>query len=290
MLSALSLTAFAENQKIAILEPTSSGTNIDEGTRIAIRELISSAIVNTNSYIIVERSQLDKVIKEQHFSHSGFVDDSQAIQIGRLTGANKVILSVVSATGNRVMLSVKLLDVTTATIEKQKAKVLSSVELLDAVESIAAELLSGANNTIKPELRIGQVVEINGNKGTIIRLNQDKQSGLVLCHSEAAAFDHEAAQRYANAMGGAWRLPTTEEAIFISNNLSTINNYLTQNSGKAMLQRIYWSSSRGDDEWSDYYKKYLPQWAWFSLDGSIYYCSRCGSSYDYARTVANYQL
>lgn len=283
---ALSLTVFAQQQRVAILEPTLSGSKVDNGITTSIRELISAAIVNTNSYTIVERSLVDKVIKEQQFSQSGYVDDSQAIKIGKLSGANKVILSVVSFTENRVMLSIKLLDVTTATIERQKAKMLSTVELLDAVEPITAELLSG---TVKKELRLGQVVSINGFEGTIIRLNQDKQSGLVLSHNEASAFDHEAAQRYADVMGGIWRLPTTQEAVYICSKLSTINNFLVQNNAVRMLQEIYWTSSPGE-EWNSYYKKYMPAWAWFKLNGTIYYCDRCGSGVNFARTVAEYKL
>lgn len=287
LLSALSLTAVAQ-QRIAILEPSSSGTSIDDGTRIAIRELISSAIVNTNKYTIVERALLEKVIKEQHFSQSGLVDEAQAIQIGKLTGASKVILSVVTATGNRTMLSIKLLDVTTANIEKQKAKLFSSAELLDAVEPMTKELLG--ESISKQELRLGQVVTINGLEGTVIRLDQDKQSGLVIAHTEAYAFNHDAAQKYTDAIGKPWRLPTVQEAIYITSHLTSINEFLTQNNGKKMYQRIYWSSSRGEDEWSDYYKRYQQSYGWFFLDGSIHYCTSCGSSDDYARVVAIYHL
>ena len=50
-------TARAEGEKlrIAVFDPTSSGTSIDEGTKVAIRELISSTIVNTGQHNIVER-------------------------------------------------------------------------------------------------------------------------------------------------------------------------------------------------------------------------------------------
>ena len=54
-------TVWAEDEKlrIAVFDPTSSGTSIDEGTKVAIRELISSTIVNTGRHNIVERSLLE---------------------------------------------------------------------------------------------------------------------------------------------------------------------------------------------------------------------------------------
>jgi hypothetical protein len=126
---------------VAVFDPTSSSTAIDEGTKEAVREIISSTFVNTGKYTIVERSLLDKVMKEQAFSNTDVVDESQATELGRLAGANKVVLSVVTLVGGRNMLSVKVIDVQTATIDQQKTKIVSSNELLDVVEPLTLELL-----------------------------------------------------------------------------------------------------------------------------------------------------
>ena len=134
---------FAEDAKlrVAVFDPTSSGTSIDSGTKIAIREIISSTIVNTRIYDIVERSLLEKVMQEQQFSNSGAVDDMQATEIGKLAGANKIVLSVVTLTGGRNMLSIKIIDVKTASVDRQKVKVVTSGELLDAIEPLTLEML-----------------------------------------------------------------------------------------------------------------------------------------------------
>lgn len=136
-----------EDLRIAIFDPTSSGTSIDDGTKIAIREIISSTIVNVGCYKIVERSMLEKVIEEQSFSNSGIVDDNQATEIGKLAGANKVIVSVVTLTGGRNMLSLKMIDVKTANVERQKVKVVTSGELLDVVEPMTLNLIDVTNRT-----------------------------------------------------------------------------------------------------------------------------------------------
>lgn len=130
-----------ERLRIAVFDPASSGTSIDEGTKIAVREIISSTIVNTGMYNIVERSLLEKVMQEQQFTNSGAVDDLQATEVGKLAGANKIILSVVTLTGGRNMLSVKIIDVKTASVDRQKVKVVTSGELLDAVEPLTLEML-----------------------------------------------------------------------------------------------------------------------------------------------------
>jgi hypothetical protein len=127
--------------RVAVFDPSSSGTAIDEGTKVAVRELISSTFVNTGKYTIVERSLLDRVMKEQAFSNTDVVDESQATELGRLAGANKVVLSVVTLVGGRNMLSVKVIDVQTATVDQQKTKIVSSNDLLDVVEPLTLELL-----------------------------------------------------------------------------------------------------------------------------------------------------
>lgn len=141
----IAMPVFADDKlRVAVFDPTSSGTAIDEGTKVAIREIISSTIVNAGKYDIVERSLLEKVMQEQSFSNSGAVDDNDATEIGKLAGANKVILSVVTLTGGRNMLSVKMIDVKTASVERQKVKVVASGELLDAVEPITLALIDAS--------------------------------------------------------------------------------------------------------------------------------------------------
>jgi hypothetical protein len=120
---------------------------------VAVREIISSTLVNTGKYNIVERSMLDKIMKEQQFSNSDAVDDSQATELGRLTGASKVILSVVTLAGGRNMLSIKVIDVKTATVDQQKTKVVSTNELLDIIEPLTLELIGETNTAQKSEIK-----------------------------------------------------------------------------------------------------------------------------------------
>lgn len=130
-----------ERLRIAVFDPSSSGTSIDEGTKIAVREIISSTIVNTGLYNLVERSLLEKVMQEQQFTNSGAVDDLQATEVGKLAGANKIVLSVVTLTGGRNMLSIKMIDVKTASVERQRVDVVKSGEILDAVEPLTLGML-----------------------------------------------------------------------------------------------------------------------------------------------------
>jgi hypothetical protein len=137
----VALAQTEEKLRVAVFDPTSSGTSIDEGTKLAVQELISSTIVNTGKFTIVERSMIDKIMKEQAFQNSDIADNSQATEIGKLAGANKIILSAVSLVSGRNMLSIKIIDVQTATVDLQKTKIVSANDLLDVVEPLTLELL-----------------------------------------------------------------------------------------------------------------------------------------------------
>ena len=139
--STLFLQAQDNRLRIAIFDPVMSGSNFDEGTGIIIREMVSTAIVNSGKYLIIERSLIDRVLKEQNFSNSGAVDDSQISQIGKLAGANKVILSVLSSSGSRAVLSLKMIDVESANIEKQKVQVVELSQLFDIITPLSLDVI-----------------------------------------------------------------------------------------------------------------------------------------------------
>lgn len=141
------MAAGEKKLKVAVFDPTASGQSIDEGAMIAIREIISSTIVNTGRYDIVERSLLEKVMQEQSFSNSGAVDDSQITEIGKLAGADKIVLTVVSSTGGRCVVSVKMIDVMTANIDRQRVKIFEMSKLLESIEPMTLSLVDAELNT-----------------------------------------------------------------------------------------------------------------------------------------------
>jgi len=142
-ITAIVLSLQAQNQKlrVAVFDPTTSGIAMDEGTKLAVQELISSTFVNTGRFIVVERSMIDKIMKEQAFQNSDFADNSQATEVGKLAGASKIVLSAVSLVGGRNMLSIKIIDVQTATVDQQKTKIVNTSDLLETVEPLTLDLL-----------------------------------------------------------------------------------------------------------------------------------------------------
>jgi len=167
------LSAQDNKLRIAIFDPAISGSSFDEGTGVIIREMVSTVIVNSGKYIIIERSLIDRVLREQNFSNSGAVDDSQISQIGKLAGANKVILSVLSSSGNRGLLSLKMIDVESATIENQKAQVVELSKIFDIIDHLALEVI-GENATTPFIIQENTRQSLSTSENTINTDNTDK--------------------------------------------------------------------------------------------------------------------
>lgn len=135
--------------KLAVLDPVIAGEKLTEGLAISVREIVSSCFVNNaENYAIVERSLIDKVMQEAKFSNSDAVDESQATQLGKLAGADKVVLTVISRFDNRCMMSIKLIDVESATIDRQISKLVDMSSVLDVTEPLTLAVLGKGDGNV----------------------------------------------------------------------------------------------------------------------------------------------
>jgi len=138
----LNVTAMAQDRKVAIFDPAG---NVDNSIKEIIREEISSIIVNTGGYTVLERQLIDRVLEENRFQAGGLVDDSQVSEIGKRMGANLVVVTNITALGNaNYYISCKIIDVQTARIEKQKTAQSSRnvSDLITVVQKAVTEMLS----------------------------------------------------------------------------------------------------------------------------------------------------
>ena len=171
----LGLTVMAQDRKVAVFDPAGS---VDNAIKEIVREEISSIIVNSGGFTVLERKSIDKVFEENEFQKEGLVDDSQISEIGKLMGANLVFVSNITALdNNNYYISCKMVDVQTARIEKQKtARTQKSNDLIGVIQKIVGEMFSNTQQSspvieVLPELRTtdmlvadGRSVFLNGKK------------------------------------------------------------------------------------------------------------------------------
>ncbi len=78
----------------------------------SLQEKLVTSLTNRGMQV-VERDQLERVLKEQKLGYSGLVNSATAKKIGELFGAEGMILGAVSDFGNNIVMNGRLVDVET---------------------------------------------------------------------------------------------------------------------------------------------------------------------------------
>ena len=102
------LPALAQKRKVAVMDfgygtvrtsvQAYFGTDQDIGKGIS--DQLLNQLVNDGTYRVIERSALDKIIKEQNFSNSDRASTATAAKIGGLLGVDAIIIGDITTFGN----------------------------------------------------------------------------------------------------------------------------------------------------------------------------------------------
>ncbi len=137
----------ANKMRIAILDMKGDGVS-GRTARIA-SNMIRNEFINLNRYTVVERNQMNMILKEQGFQKTGCTDQSCAVQLGRLMSARKILVGEVSALGKELILTVRIVDVEKGVSDfaaKEKAPGLDTLDTTTArlVKRLSARIQGSA--------------------------------------------------------------------------------------------------------------------------------------------------
>lgn len=145
-LSLFSLPAFAE-KRIAVLPfdvPDSRPEMKQFG--FGITDTITIALSNIQEFIMIDRSQFQNVLKEQSIQQSGLIDSEKAVKLGKLLGAEILVIGAIQTDGNNYRITARLTEVETGRIIK--AVQVTGTNIFELQDKIAQEVIS--QQQIKP--------------------------------------------------------------------------------------------------------------------------------------------
>ena len=93
---------------IAVFEFENNGLDPREVRQLSTR--LESEMVKLGDFKVVERAKIDDILKEQKLQISGSVEET-LVDVGKLLGANQIILGSIGKIGDVFTLSAKLVDV-----------------------------------------------------------------------------------------------------------------------------------------------------------------------------------
>lgn len=128
---------------VAVLDFESLGTEDYLGKAVA--EIIRTTLVSNKNYLIVERAQISKALSEQKFQQSGIIDDKSAVEIGKVLGADLIIVGSVVRIGNAYTINSRMIDVITGEAKLGKNVTGTNLNLITAMSNELVENLFGGD-------------------------------------------------------------------------------------------------------------------------------------------------
>lgn len=107
----LTVTAMAQNKKVAVWDTKCSDNSISAMQRVMVRGGMEAAVANAPGYTGFDRASFDAIIREHNFQRSGAVSDNDIKRLGEMAGVQYIIVPEAMADGKDFYIIVKMLDV-----------------------------------------------------------------------------------------------------------------------------------------------------------------------------------
>lgn len=131
---------YTDKMRIAVLNLRANG--VSQRSAVAATNLIISQLINSNKFIVVERNQVDEILKEQGFQQTGCTDQECAVQIGKLLSANKILVGELTEYENSILITVRVVDVEKGIAEYASyGKALNEVDLDESIDKVVTKLI-----------------------------------------------------------------------------------------------------------------------------------------------------
>jgi TolB-like protein len=114
---ATSVWLFAQqSDKISLAVSDLTAQGVKESDAAVISEQLRAELMKSPRIQLIERNQMQEILKEQGFQQSGCTSDACAVEIGQLLGVKNMVVGSVGAAGSYTVLSVRVVDVSTGTV------------------------------------------------------------------------------------------------------------------------------------------------------------------------------
>ncbi len=139
----LVVTVAAAKPRVATLEFRNNGNAGLAALSAAIPDMLMTSLASDGRMTVVERSQIDRITAEMALGASGVVEPSTAAEIGKVVGADLVIIGSFVELGHKLRIDARVVKVETATVVPGTTHSVQAVTMegVDgAVDKLAAAL------------------------------------------------------------------------------------------------------------------------------------------------------
>ncbi|MFO7894529.1 MAG: CsgG/HfaB family protein [Longimicrobiales bacterium] len=105
--------------------------------------MITTVLADRPQVHVVDRQQIQQLIESRQLALSGRMDESRALELGRLLGAQYIVIGNVALEPERARIDLRVLDVASGTVEKASRQQGGRDRMLDLVTALADDFLDG---------------------------------------------------------------------------------------------------------------------------------------------------
>ena len=157
--------------RVALFPVTNQAANmrvrVGEGEMNDIRTKVDIDLKSFGGFDMLERPDIDKVLTEQEFSHSAIVDPGSAAKLGKILGAQYIVLGTITGLSTDPSSHETIAHLTLRMIEVETARIVlagmgkgkSKAGISEALDSASEDVLHGNRGMItllhgkKPSVR-----------------------------------------------------------------------------------------------------------------------------------------
>jgi hypothetical protein len=125
----------AEKLRIVVMNLKADG--VADRTARTVSNMLRTELINLGKFTIVERAQMDAILKEQGLQQTGCTDQECAVEIGKLMSARKILVGEVSNIGKTIVATVRIVDVEKGVSEYAATQ---KAETEDAIDSLVTRI------------------------------------------------------------------------------------------------------------------------------------------------------
>ena len=152
LILALSCPLFAaEKMQVAVLDLQPKG--VSKVVAGGVTDMIRADLVDVGVFTVVERGQMNEILKEQGFQMTGCTDSACAVQVGKLLSAKKILVGETTKIGRTIVITVRIVDVEKGVADFAAKETAANEDALEeASRSLSKKLIERISGKTTAEL------------------------------------------------------------------------------------------------------------------------------------------
>ena len=134
---------YSAEEKIQIAVMDLTARDVSSSVAGTVSDFLRNDLFNTGKYVVLERSNIDKLMKEQSFQMTGCTTTDCAVEIGKILNMRQMVVGSIGKIGSTYYLNLKIVDVETAQMITSVSEACGSDSELASLCKFASQKLAG---------------------------------------------------------------------------------------------------------------------------------------------------